>query len=114
MHPVGFIVIAVGTCIDLLCACGMILVDGAIFLYEECLKDAVPGIIIPEQRIYGSGNMSIEKDEVKGKGKQIKGQIREEVGKLTDNKTEQLKGKIEQVEGKVQEEIGKLKRKAKE
>ncbi len=39
--------------------------------------------------------------------KKIKGQIREEVGKLTDNKTEQLKGKIEQVQGKVQEGIGK-------
>ena len=38
--------------------------------------------------------------------------IREEIGKLTDNKTEQLKGKIEQVEGKAQEEIGKAKRKA--
>jgi uncharacterized protein YjbJ (UPF0337 family) len=56
----------------------------------------------------------MSKEEVKGKGKQIKGQIREEVGKLTDNKTEQLKGKIEQVEGKVQEEIGKAKRKAKD
>ena len=50
-------------------------------------------------------NMS--KEEVKGRGKKIKGQIREEVGKLTDNKTEQLKGKIEQVEGQVQEEVGK-------
>lgn len=55
-------------------------------------------------------NMS--KDEVEGRGKKIKGQIREEVGNITDNKTEQLKGKIEQVEGKVQEEIGKVKRKA--
>jgi uncharacterized protein YjbJ (UPF0337 family) len=51
-------------------------------------------------------------DEVKGKGKQIEGQIREEVGKLTGNKTEQVKGKIQQVEGKVQEEIGKVKRKS--
>ena len=56
----------------------------------------------------------MSEEEVKGKGKQIKGQIREEVGKLTNNKTEQLKGKIEQVEGKAQEEIGKFKRKAKE
>jgi len=57
--------------------------------------------------------IDMSKEEVKGRGKKIKGQIREEVGKLTDNKTEQLKGKIEQVEGKVQEEIGKIKRKAK-
>jgi uncharacterized protein YjbJ (UPF0337 family) len=52
-------------------------------------------------------------DEAKGKGKQIEGKVREEVGKLTDNQTEQIKGKIEQVEGKVQEEIGKAKRKSK-
>jgi uncharacterized protein YjbJ (UPF0337 family) len=58
-----------------------------------------------------STNMS--KDEVEGRGKKVKGQIREEVGKITDNKTEQIKGKIEQVEGKVQEEVGKIKRKAK-
>ena len=53
----------------------------------------------------------MSKEEGKGKIKQIKGQIREEVGKATDNKTEQLKGKIEQVEGKVQEELGKAKKK---
>ncbi|MGD0331039.1 MAG: CsbD family protein [Nitrososphaeria archaeon] len=40
----------------------------------------------------------MSKEEVKGKGKQIKGKIREEVGKLTDNKTEQLKGKIEKAD----------------
>ena len=56
----------------------------------------------------------MSQEEVKGKGKQIKGQIREQVGKLTKNKTEQLKGKIEQVEGKAQTEIGKVKRNAKE
>ena len=58
------------------------------------------------------GIINMSKEEIKGKSKQIKGQVREEVGKLTDNKTEQLKGKVEQVEGKVQEEIGKVKRKA--
>jgi uncharacterized protein YjbJ (UPF0337 family) len=56
----------------------------------------------------------MSKEEVKGKSKHVKGHIREEVGKLTNNKTEQLKGKIEQVEGRAQEEIGKAKRKAKE
>ena len=62
----------------------------------------------------GSCPVNMSKDEVEGKAKKLKGQIREEVGKITDNKTEQLKGKIEQVEGKAQEEIGKVKRKAKE
>jgi len=78
-------------------------------MFEGCsAKDSPPGAGYTEVV-----SMSMDKDEVKGKGKQIKGRVREEVGKLTDNKTEQIKGKIEQVEGKVQEEIGKIKRKAK-
>lgn len=56
-------------------------------------------------------NMS--QDEFKGRVKKIKGQIREEIGKITDNKTEQMKGKIEQVERNAQEEIGQVKRKTK-
>ena len=84
-----------------------------VLFYMRMVEGCSAGIIIPEQRTYGRVNMSMDEDEVKGKGKQIKGRIREEVGKLTDNKTEQIKGKIEQVEGKVQEEIGKIKRKAK-
>ena len=51
-------------------------------------------------------------DEEKGKRKQVEGQIREGVGKLTGDKSEQIKGKIQQVEGKVQEEIGKVKKKS--
>lgn len=55
----------------------------------------------------------MNKDEVKGKGKQMEGQIREGVGKLTGNKTEQAKGKVEQVEGKAQQEVGKIKKASK-
>ena len=55
----------------------------------------------------------MSEDEIKGRGKQVKGKIREEIGKLTDNKKEQVKGKIEQAEGKVREEIGKAERKNK-
>jgi len=56
----------------------------------------------------------MSKEEIKRRGKQAKGKVREEVGKMTNNKTEQLKGKIEQVEGKARGEIGKVKRKAEE
>ena len=70
---------------------------------------ATPAFISPKVYLR---NMNI--DEVKGRGKKIEGQIREGVGKLTDNKTEQIKGKIEQVEGTIQEEIGKIKRKVKD
>jgi uncharacterized protein YjbJ (UPF0337 family) len=52
-------------------------------------------------------------NELKGKGKQIEGQVREGVGKLTGNEAEQAKGKIEQVEGKVQQGIGKIKKASK-
>jgi uncharacterized protein YjbJ (UPF0337 family) len=52
-------------------------------------------------------------DQEKGKRKQVEGQVREGVGRLTGNKTEQVKGKIQQVEGKVQEEIGNIKKKSK-
>jgi uncharacterized protein YjbJ (UPF0337 family) len=49
----------------------------------------------------------MNKNEVEGKGKQVKGKVREEVGKLTNNKKEQVKGKVEQAEGKVREAVGK-------
>jgi uncharacterized protein YjbJ (UPF0337 family) len=49
-------------------------------------------------------------EEIKGKVEKTKGRIREEVGKLTGNKSEQIKGKAEQAKGKVQEELGKAKR----
>jgi uncharacterized protein YjbJ (UPF0337 family) len=55
----------------------------------------------------------MSKEEMKGRGKQAKGKVREEVGKMTNNKTEQLKGKIEQAEGKAREQIGKAVRKNK-
>jgi uncharacterized protein YjbJ (UPF0337 family) len=51
-------------------------------------------------------------EEVEGISKQIHGQIRDQVGRLTNNKEEQVKGKIEQIQGKAQEEIGKVKRKS--
>lgn len=48
----------------------------------------------------------MNKQERKGTRKRVAGKIREEVGKLTGNKTQQVKGKIEQVEGKVRQKIG--------
>jgi uncharacterized protein YjbJ (UPF0337 family) len=49
----------------------------------------------------------MSKDEVEGKAEKLKGQIREDVGKITGDKSEQLKGKGEQIKGKVKEEVGK-------
>ncbi|MDO8841743.1 CsbD family protein [Methanocalculus sp.] len=72
------------------------------------------GIIRTREHTIGSDGMTTSKDEIVGKGKQVKGKIREEVGKVTGNKTEQVKGKVEQLDGKVQETIGKTVRKMKD
>ncbi len=65
-------------------------------------------LIRPEASVF-----DMSEEEIKGRSRQAKGKIREEVGKLTDNKTEQLKGKVEQAEGKARAEIGKATRKSK-
>ena len=53
----------------------------------------------------------MSEEEIKGKIEKTKGRLREEIGKITGDKSEQIKGKAEQIKGKVQEEIGKAKRK---
>ena len=51
----------------------------------------------------------MNKDQIKGKAKDIAGKIQEEGGKLVGSKAQQAKGLKKQVEGKVQEQIGNLK-----
>jgi uncharacterized protein YjbJ (UPF0337 family) len=50
-------------------------------------------------------------DEVKGKGKQVKGAVKEKLGKLTGNRDLENSGTADRVEGDVQEGFGKTKRK---
>ncbi len=50
-------------------------------------------------------------DELKGKGKQIKGKMDETSGKITGDTGKQVKGKMEQTGGKTEESMGKLKKK---
>lgn len=45
-------------------------------------------------------------DQVLGKWEQIKGQVRTEFGKLTDDDVEQVKGRKQNLIGKVQERYG--------
>lgn len=49
--------------------------------------------------------------EIEGKRKKIEGQVRETVGKATDDRSEEIRGKGEQIRGSVEEEAGKAKRK---
>jgi uncharacterized protein YjbJ (UPF0337 family) len=51
------------------------------------------------------------KDEVEGKGKDIKGQVKEKVGEFTNNPNLESEGEADQVEGKVQKNIGEARRK---
>jgi uncharacterized protein YjbJ (UPF0337 family) len=50
-------------------------------------------------------------DEVKGKGKQVKGAVKEQLGKLTGDRKLEDSGTADRVEGDVQEGFGKTKRK---
>lgn len=54
------------------------------------------------------------KDEIEGKGKQIKGAIKDKVGEWTGNDTLEDEGEDERAEGNLQQTAGKAKRKAKE
>jgi uncharacterized protein YjbJ (UPF0337 family) len=50
-------------------------------------------------------------DEVKGKGKQVKGAVKEQLGKLAGDRNLEDSGTADRVEGDVQEGFGKTKRK---
>lgn len=50
-------------------------------------------------------------DEIKGKGKQVKGAVKEQLGKLTGNRELERSGTADRVAGDVQEGFGKAKRK---
>jgi len=51
----------------------------------------------------------MNKDQIKGKAKDIGGKIQEEAGKVVGSSEQQVKGLNKQVEGKVQEKVGDVK-----
>lgn len=51
----------------------------------------------------------MNKDQVKGKAKDIGGKIQEKVGEVTGNRQQQREGVSNQAEGKVQEKVGDVK-----
>jgi uncharacterized protein YjbJ (UPF0337 family) len=51
----------------------------------------------------------MNKDQIKGKAKDIGGKIQEEAGKAVGSSEQQAKGLGKQVEGKVQEKAGNVK-----
>ncbi len=51
------------------------------------------------------------KDEIKGKGKQVKGAVKDKVGEAIGNPDVEASGEAERAEGQVQEKFGKARRK---
>jgi uncharacterized protein YjbJ (UPF0337 family) len=56
----------------------------------------------------------MDKDRVEGSASNIKGKIKEGVGKMTGDSKTEAEGKAEQVKGKAQNAVGGLKDKARE
>lgn len=56
----------------------------------------------------------MNKDQIKGKAKDIGGKIQEEVGKVVGSNKQQAEGLAKQAEGKVQEKTGDVKQAAKD
>jgi len=56
----------------------------------------------------------MDKDRIEGAGKNIKGKIKEGVGKVTGDTKIEAEGQADQAEGKVQNTIGGIKDKARE
>jgi uncharacterized protein YjbJ (UPF0337 family) len=53
----------------------------------------------------------LNKDEMKGKGKKVKGTVKEEVGKAIGDRNLQQEGQAERQEGEFKEGFGKARRK---
>lgn len=53
-------------------------------------------------------------DQLKGKGKQIKGTVKEKIGKVLDDPALEHEGEIERLKGKIQEGVGKARRQVEE
>ena len=51
-------------------------------------------------------------NQIKGTAKEMKGQIRGDLGDATDNSSEHIKGRAEELKGKVQKNFGKAERDA--
>ncbi|MFS0774716.1 CsbD family protein [Neobacillus sp. 3P2-tot-E-2] len=51
----------------------------------------------------------MNKDKMNGYVDNVKGEAKEQWGKLTDDRSTENEGKVDQLKGKVQEEVGKIK-----
>jgi uncharacterized protein YjbJ (UPF0337 family) len=59
-------------------------------------------------------NLTVNRDVLMGKWKQLRGKVKQRWGKLTDNQLDQISGSYEQLVGRVQENYGYSREKAQE
>jgi uncharacterized protein YjbJ (UPF0337 family) len=62
---------------------------------------------------FTTGEVAMNKDQVKGAVKNVEGKVQEQAGKLVGNKDQQIKGLSRQIDGKVQETVGDIKQSVK-
>jgi uncharacterized protein YjbJ (UPF0337 family) len=81
---------------------------------ERCLEAGVlPAIRIDAISAGGLKENRMDWNRVEGNWKQVKGKIKEQWGKLTDNDLDAIAGKQDQLEGKIQQRYGYQKDQAK-
>ena len=78
-------------------------------LYVPCKTErSIP----PEEAPMKDLNERGLENQVKGTAKEMKGQVRGDLGDATDNTSEHIKGRAEELKGKVQKNFGKAERDA--
>ena len=56
----------------------------------------------------------LNKDEIKGKAKKIKGSVKDKLGEITKDRELEIEGEDERTAGEVQDEFGRARRKVRE
>ena len=56
----------------------------------------------------------MNRDQLQGNWKQVRGKVQEQWGKLTSDDMDEINGRAEQLEGKIQERYGKSREEARE
>jgi uncharacterized protein YjbJ (UPF0337 family) len=73
------------------------------------LLGAMPPILVVMNRQNNEQERTMDNDRIQGAGKQVKGTVKQAIGKVTGNKQTEVDGAAEKVVGKVQGKIGKAK-----
>jgi uncharacterized protein YjbJ (UPF0337 family) len=63
----------------------------------------------PIERLPGIGEQIMDKDRVAGSAKQVKGSIKQAVGKAVGDAKLESEGKADKIEGKIQNAVGGIK-----